>query len=97
MGRRVIARPEADSEIQEVFDWYEGQQPGLGFEFLDCVRATALGVANSPLRFPIRFANCRRAHFNLIPYAIYFWRDEMTVTIYKVSHSARIPPRLLAS
>jgi hypothetical protein len=32
MTYQVIVRPEAAREIQEAFDWYEGQSEGLGLD-----------------------------------------------------------------
>jgi len=39
MSRRLIIRPEAETEMAEAFDWYEGRVPGLGSDFLLSVDA----------------------------------------------------------
>jgi hypothetical protein len=31
MSRRLIVRPEAETEMSEAFDWYEKRLPGLTF------------------------------------------------------------------
>ena len=39
----------ADAEFQEAIEYYNDQQPGLGFEFADEVRGAVLRIANYPL------------------------------------------------
>ena len=39
MSRRLIIRPEAEEEMANAFDWYEGCALGLGSDFLLCVDA----------------------------------------------------------
>ena len=36
---RLVAEPPADLDVEAAFDWYEKEQPGLGLEFLDELRA----------------------------------------------------------
>ena len=33
-------RPEAETELEESYQWYEAQRPGLGEDFLSCIEAT---------------------------------------------------------
>ena len=41
MTTEIVFRPEAESELIEAYEWYEGRQPGLGNDFLlplsDCL------------------------------------------------------------
>ena len=36
---RIQAEPDVDADIEAAFEWYEGEEPDLGFEFLDELRA----------------------------------------------------------
>ena len=36
---RLLSDVAADADIEAAFEWYESEQPGLGLEFLDEVRA----------------------------------------------------------
>jgi len=38
MNLPVIFRPEAEEDVQEIYQWYESQQPGLGEEFIRILR-----------------------------------------------------------
>lgn len=39
MIERVIYTPEAENDVAESYNWYEGCEPGLGEEFLRCIEA----------------------------------------------------------
>lgn len=39
MTRRLIFRPEAETELTEAVDWYEARSLGLGAEFLRALDA----------------------------------------------------------
>jgi hypothetical protein len=32
---RIEAEPSVDADIEAAFQWYESEEPGLGFEFVD--------------------------------------------------------------
>jgi plasmid stabilization system protein ParE len=36
----LVIAPEAESDIAETYDWYEGRRPGLGEEFSEQSEAT---------------------------------------------------------
>ncbi len=36
---RLLSDLASDADIEAAFEWYESEQPGLGLEFLDEVRA----------------------------------------------------------
>ncbi len=40
MTRRLVFRPEAETELTEAVDWYEARSLGLGAEFLRSLDAT---------------------------------------------------------
>ena len=47
---RLVSEPRADLDIEAAFQWYENEQPGLGPEFLDELRATYDRIVDGPLR-----------------------------------------------
>ena len=48
---RLVAEPRADLDVAAAFEWYEGEQAGLGREFLDELRAAYDRVADGPLQY----------------------------------------------
>ena len=39
-GYRILSNAASDADIEAAFEWYESEQPGLGLEFLNEIRAT---------------------------------------------------------
>lgn len=44
MNYNLIIQPEAEYDIQDGFEWYESQNPGLGSEFVRAVDACLSGM-----------------------------------------------------
>lgn len=42
MSYNLIIQPEAEYDIQDAFEWYESQNPGLGSEFVRALTLLAL-------------------------------------------------------
>jgi toxin ParE1/3/4 len=59
---------EASREIDEAFQWYEAQQPGLGFNFITEAESSVLRLLNFPnLNLEIS-KGIRRAILPVFPY-----------------------------
>ncbi len=48
-GYRILSNAASDADIEAAFEWYESEQPGLGLEFLNEIRATHLRILDEPL------------------------------------------------
>ena len=62
---QLEATPGADIDVEAAFDWYEAEEPGLGFDFLDELRIAYHRILDHPLsyqhlRYGIRRALTRR-------------------------------------
>jgi plasmid stabilization system protein ParE len=62
--KQVIVRPAAAADIEDAYEWYESQRPGLGEQFLEALRVTRDRVLEHPEGFPLLHRDTRRA---LIP------------------------------
>jgi plasmid stabilization system protein ParE len=70
--RRVDFRPQAEAEVVETRDWYEGRRNGLGAEFRAALEETIDRIAANPLMYPTVHEETRRAILERFPYAVYF-------------------------
>lgn len=61
MSRRLIIRPEAETDMAEAFDWYEERRSGLGREFLEAIRTALAEVTENPLHHSVIYRDVRRA------------------------------------
>jgi plasmid stabilization system protein ParE len=88
---RLEATPTVELEIKAAFDWYEGEEPGLGFEFLEELRTAYDRILDHPLGYRDLRSGVRRALTRRFPYAIYFSIEEKAIVILAVLHTARDP------
>ncbi len=75
--RKVLVRPEAETEISEAHSWYNLQTEGLGSEFLRSVDACLSSVEREPLSYPIVYKQIRRALVRKFPYGIFFVYEQL--------------------
>jgi hypothetical protein len=60
MAAELIVAPEAEQDIAEAYEWYEGKRFGLGEEFLSRVDACIQGVLRNPELHRVIHENYRR-------------------------------------
>ena len=93
MAARLILAPEIEHDIAGAYDWYEGQRPGLGEEFLSSVDACLHAILRNPETRAIVFDSYRRALVRRFPYVIFYESAAETVTVYGIFHTARDPAK----
>ena len=67
----LLSDAAADADIEAAFEWYESEQPELGFEFLDEVRATYDRILDGPFKYQELRSGIRRALTRRFPYGVY--------------------------
>ena len=88
---RLEAEVAVELEVEAAFEWYEGEEPNLGIEFLEQVRSTYYRILENPLAYQELRSGIRRALTRQFPYAIYFSIEGETILILAVLHTARDP------
>ena len=88
---RLIAEPEADADVEAVFAWYEHEEPGLGLEFLEELRAAYGRIVEGPIKYRDLRAGIRRALLRRFPFVVYFAVQESTIVVLAVLHAHRDP------
>jgi len=87
MKYRLLVRPEAEVDIEESFNWYEDECPGLGHEFRYALRSTIDRIRINPNAFAVVHRHVRRAIVNRFPHAFFFFvKDEMVVVTACIHH-----------
>lgn len=90
MAADLILIPEAEHDIAGAYHWYEGQQIGLGEDFLRRVDACIQSILRNPEGPRIIHETYRRALVRRFPYAVFHEHSDEVVTVYCVfSHVAR--------
>jgi plasmid stabilization system protein ParE len=88
---RLVSEPQADLEIEATFHWYENEQPGLGLDFLNELRATYDRIVRGPLKYQELKSTIRRALVRRFPYAVYFAVEGDFIVVLAVLHASRDP------
>ncbi len=81
MSYNLIIQPEAEYDIQDAFEWYESQNPGLGSEFVRAVDVCLSGIGRNPLAYQVIYKQVRRALTRRFPYIILYLFDQDTVFV----------------
>jgi len=91
MRYSIEAAPAVEADVEAAFDWYEGEEPGLGIEFLEELRAAYSRILDQPFGYQQLRSGIRRALTRRFPYAVYFSVEEKTIVIISVLSTAREP------
>ncbi|AUS99843.1 addiction module toxin RelE [Nostoc sp. CENA543] len=95
MTYNLIIQPEAEYDIQDVFEWYESQNLGLGSEFVRAVDVCLSGIGRNPLAYQVIYKQVRRALIRRFPYIILYVFDQDTVSVIACFHAKRDPKQWL--
>lgn len=87
----VEAESAVEADVEAAFDWYEGEESQLGFEFLAELRAAYERIVNHPLGYEDIRSGIRRALTRRFPYAVYFSVEGETIVIVAVLSTVRDP------
>jgi len=85
----VVVVPEAEQDMADAYDWYEGRRVGLGEEFLSCLDACIETIRRSPQMHALVFRNFRRALLRRFPYAVFYEHELGVAIIFGVLHTSR--------
>ena len=83
--------PEASDELDEVFRWYEAQQPGFGHRFISEVQASINRIRNFPFIGGFIIKDVRRALLPEFPYGVIYSVEDESIEIYAIAHLHRRP------
>jgi plasmid stabilization system protein ParE len=94
MTFNVIAEAEAKREWNEIVDWYEACETGVGSRFDDDLQAFLQTLRHHPERFRKATPSARKAKMpEPWPYSVYFTinTDHGEIKIIAIWHGARNP------
>jgi plasmid stabilization system protein ParE len=91
MKRPVILDPEARSEFDEAYDFYESRRTGLGEQFSDAVQTVLDRISANPKTHGVVVGHVRRGVVRGYPYCVYYREEQSTVRVLAVFHTSRDP------
>jgi len=89
----IIIDTDAFNDLEEIINWYEMQQEGLGLDLLSEFNQYTEKIMMNPKTYEKYYQQFRKALLNRFPYAIYYGIDETLaqIKIIGIYHSHRNP------
>lgn len=84
LNYQLLIKPEAEEDIQEIFDWYEGKLPGLGNYFLHEFDQKLNLILSHPEGFQVHYKEFRFAFLKRFPISIHFLIENNTIYIFGI-------------
>ncbi|MEX0649202.1 MAG: type II toxin-antitoxin system RelE/ParE family toxin [Balneolaceae bacterium] len=81
----------AQTELDEAFQYYEKQVPGLGAEFLDHILAVFKRIKLNPEAWPVFSRRSRRCLANQFPFGVIYQIRRDEILIIAIAHQHRKP------
>lgn len=91
MSLPLIVNPEAEADLAEARDWYDGQRAGLGDRLLAHVEEVFTHLQQTPELYAKVFQDLRLARVRRFPYYVVYRIDEDQITVVAVYHTSRDP------
>ncbi len=93
MQANLIIVPEAQTDVDKAYVWYEDRRFGLGEEFLGCVDACIQTICRMPDIYPIIHEQYRRALVRRFPYSVFYEYTLQSVIVYSIFHTSQKPEK----
>jgi plasmid stabilization system protein ParE len=91
MNYRLDFLPHVEQDVQDAYDWYELQLPGLGEDFLLSADAAINAIARQPLLSAAEYKGVRKLKTKRFPFGVFYVIDKDTITVIAIIHLARHP------
>ena len=78
---KVKVEPEALADIQEITDWYNQLQPGLGKRFLKAAISQINSLNKDPQIYAVRYHEIRCVLIKKFPYLVHFYINDKSYTV----------------
>jgi plasmid stabilization system protein ParE len=93
MNLRVRLKPNAATDLADAMAWYDGEQSGLGNEFLNAVDDTLRRIASHPMLYRECRPGVRLAVLKRFPYLVFFIPEPEEIVVLACLHNRRNPRR----
>lgn len=94
MNYPVVVRRQAEADMAAAASWYNGQNPGLGTEYLRSVDVCIASISRNPAMYATVYRTVKRALLRRFPYGIFYIITNETIVIIACLHGKQSPSRL---
>jgi hypothetical protein len=89
MSFQLALQSEAVINIQQAFEWYEAQKPGLGYEFIVEIEEEFEKICNHPLHYAAINVLFRHLEITRFPYLIVYEIENITIVVVAIKHAGK--------
>jgi plasmid stabilization system protein ParE len=87
----VFLKPDAELDVRAIARWYDDEEPGLGDQFTDHLKAVVSRISALPNQFPTVADGVQRALVRRFPFCVYFVVESDRIVVLGVFHQHRDP------
>jgi toxin ParE1/3/4 len=88
---QVVLQSEAVADIQNAFEWYEGQLAGLGYELIEEVEEALERLSRHPQHYSASNQKYRKLRIKRFPYLVIFEIEDVQVIVIAVRRISQEP------
>ena len=81
----------AEADVEEAFQWYDSQRPGLGAAFRHALDIVVMAVVSNPEAYAVIHRQTRRALLPKFPYGLFYRVLDETIVVVACIHAKRHP------
>ena len=87
----VLFTPAAEADVEEAFEWYEAQRPGLGGAFRRALDLAVASIEDHPEGYAVTHRETRRVFLPRFPYGLYYRVGDHDIVVVACMHGKRHP------
>ncbi len=91
MSLPIIFDPDAQTEFDSGYDYYESRKSGLGDTFAEAVDQIISRISDQIVSYPFVYRTVRKAIVRGFPYCVYYREEPSRILIVSVFHTSRDP------
>ena len=91
MIHEIIIKEDAYRDLQEAYNYYEEQSPGLGDRFVEEVKEKINYIRKYPLHFSKVERDFRQTRINLFPYLLIYEISGKEIIVYSIFNCYQDP------
>lgn len=91
MKLRYTERAKVDVEL--AFEWYEKQQRGLGFDYLDCVETAVNSILENPEKYQVVYSIFRACIVRRFPFSVFYTIEQEGIVVHSVFDNRQDPEK----
>ena len=91
MVYELVIKPEAETDMSEAFEWYEKARIGLGFDFLNQIKAGLGYILKHPFAVAEKYRSTRHYLIKRFPYKIIYSVEHSEIIVLAVIYGGRDP------